>query len=262
VIVKHKLIDTHCHLDFDAFEQDREHLITNATDKGIAAIVIPGTQASHWQRQIALCRSYDNLYYSLGIHPYFLKSYQHNQIDLLKETIEHHSPIAIGECGIDGTIENIELQKSIFIEHIKLSNQYKLPLIIHQRKSHHHILSCFKTIKPIFGGVIHAFSGSETDAKKYIEFGFKLGIGGVITYPRGSKTIETIHTVGIQHIVLETDAPEMPLHATYYDKPYRNEPANVSVIAHILSKALNVSLEEIAHVTTQNAKRLFSIPEK
>jgi TatD DNase family protein len=259
VNVEYKFVDTHCHLDFDEFEQNRDDIIVKAHEKNVASIIVPGTRALHWKKQIALCHSYNDLYYSLGIHPYFLKSYHSDQIDVLKETIENHSPVAIGECGIDGSFENIELQKSIFIEHIKLSNQYMLPLIVHQRKSHHHILSCFKSNKPIYGGVIHAFSGGKTDAMKYIDFGFKLGIGGVITYPRGSKTIETIRAVGIEHIVLETDAPDMPLHATYYDKPYRNEPANVAIIANVLAKALNISIEDIANVTTQNAKQLFSI---
>lgn len=255
-----QFIDSHCHLDFAQFDDNRQQIIDKALAENVMQIVIPGVEQQYWQRQISLCQTFPNLHFALGIHPYFLDTFQHRHIHELDMMLNQHSAIAVGECGIDGVVDNIDLQTVVFNQQIELANKHKLPLIVHHRKSHHHILSSFKQIKPKYGGVIHAFSGSISDAKKYVDLGFKLGIGGVITYHRATKTIETIKHFGLSHLVLETDAPDMPLNnVVYQSKPYRNEPANVASIAQTLAEMLKQDIGVVAEVTTLNCERLFQL---
>lgn len=210
-------IDSHCHLDFSEFNDTRKQLINECHQKGIKHFIVPGVSLAQSKKLISFAKAYPSVRISAGLHPYFLAQHiQNKQNDHLRE-LSHFAEankahlIAIGECGLDRSIGEFEKQTLLFEGQIDLANQLALPLIVHHRQSHDLIAQSFKRCKPKLGGVIHAFSGSIQQAQYYIKQGFKLGVGGVITYQRAQKTRHVIAQLDAKHLMLETDAPSMPL---------------------------------------------------
>ena len=249
------MIDSHCHLDLDAFDHDRQQVIERANRADVTRIHIPGTEYCRWPRLLELAQA-DSIDVSLGLHPYFLA--KHSKSDLLLQLEElakllktqKSHVFAVGECGLDAVIDvDFQLQKEVFSRQITLAQAHGLPLIVHARKSHHHIIQCLNDCEFSGRGIIHAFSGSVELAKQYTERGWLLGIGGTITYPRGEKTRKTLQQIGIEHLVLETDAPDMPLFGL---QGQRNTPANIPKIAEVLAQTLGLTLNEVATQTSKN----------
>jgi TatD DNase family protein len=208
-----KFIDSHCHLDFNEFDPSREALVEECIAQGIERFIVPGISLAQSEQLIQFKAKYPHVHIAAGLHPYFLDTHDESHLAQLfyfakKNT---HQLVAIGECGLDRHIANIEKQTYLFEQQIILANELSLPLIVHHRQSHDLIAQSFKRCKPKFGGVIHAFSGSMQHANFYIKHGFKLGVGGVITYERAKKTRHVIAQIQAQHLVLETDSPSMPL---------------------------------------------------
>ncbi len=266
------LIDSHCHLDFDVFDGDREQVLLEAFQKGVNHIVVPGVYEEQWAALELLVAKHSQLHGAVGLHPFFIKTHLNadthsvavtdigNICERLHIMAKKDWVKAIGECGIDVVVakskNNLKLQQEIFEQHIVIANQVKKPLIIHHRKSHHLILQAFKRNNPLYGGVVHAFSGSTEDAQAYIQHGFKLGCGGTITYERAAKTRQTFTSVTMKNIVLETDSPDMPL-SGYQGK--RNEPSQVRLVAECLAKLKGIPLESVCVATSKNACQLFNI---
>jgi len=251
-----KLIDSHCHLDFAHFATDIEQVLESARAKGVVQFIVPGVKAAKWQELINFASQLQGCSYALGVHPYFLDDFKPEHIEQLAELLATEKAVAVGECGIDTSIESTELQQDVFRQHIELANQFSKPLIIHHRKSHHLILQTFKQMKPKAGGVIHAFSGSYQDAKKYLDLGFKLGVGGTITYDRANKTREAIKQVPLQSIVLETDSPDMPMAGR---QGMRNEPQYLLEVLNKLAELKQLPIEQVAEQTYLNTKQIFSL---
>jgi TatD DNase family protein len=266
-----QLIDSHCHLDFSEFESDLSSVINRAKLQGVTSFIIPGVSSKRWDKQLKLAQAFDNVYCAVGIHPWFLDTQVSNanisdskvsdqkaltDLTQLESLLQSKSVIAVGECGLDATIDNMLLQQQVFMAQIELANRFNKPLIIHHRKTHHLIQQCFKQLKPKCGGVIHAFSGNVNDAQKYIDLGFKLGIGGGITYERASKTRTSVLNVGLSNILLETDSPDMPL---FGQQGKRNEPQNIFKVAEAVAELFSCSVEEVAEITSANTKELFGI---
>ncbi|MEL0640052.1 TatD family hydrolase [Pseudoalteromonas aliena] len=208
-----QFIDSHCHLDFSEFDSSRESLISECVVKGVNQFVVPGITLAQSHTLIDLKATYPSIEIAAGLHPYFLKQHKESHIEALFEfaTTNKHRLVAIGECGLDRSIENLPKQTYLFEQQIEISNELSLPLIVHHRQSHDLIAQSFKRCKPKNGGVIHAFSGSIQHAQYYIKQGFKLGVGGIITYERAAKTRAVIAVIEPEHLVLETDSPSMPL---------------------------------------------------
>lgn len=251
------LIDSHCHLDFDQFNKDRDAVIERAAIAGVTDFVIPGVTRRNWQRQIELCQQTKGFHFALGCHPYFINEFAAADLEHLDILARQKACIAIGECGVDSTIADIRMQIEIFVQHIKIANQLQLPLIVHHRQSHHHIFSAFKTCKPLFGGVIHAFSGSLQDGLKYIEHGFKLGIGGTISYARAAKTQNVIKEIKLTDIVIETDSPDMPINGF---QGSRNEPANILHVVQAIAEIKALEVTHVVDVTRRTTIELFRLP--
>ncbi|WP_416307780.1 TatD family hydrolase [Neptunicella sp. SCSIO 80796] len=256
------MIDSHCHLDFATFDQDRDAILQRCAEAGLTDIVIPGTQQQLWTKQIALCqRQQQNspaLKFALGLHPYFLDSFQTEHLGQLKLLLEQHlsTAVAVGEMGIDQAIDiPLELQISVFEQQLEIASQLSLPVIVHHRRSHHLIQQSVKRCQFKQGGVIHAFSGSLQQAEAYIESGFKLGIGGVITYPRAAKTRKTVSKLPLDSILLETDAPDMPISGR---QGQRNSPEFLPEILDSLVELRSESRAEIERITDQNCQQLFA----
>lgn len=208
------LIDSHCHLDFSCFDHDRAEILERCTALTVDTIVLPGTQVSHWQKQIDLCQLHPQLRFALGLHPYFLNSFKPNHLINLSNLLNQHKSkvLALGEIGLDAHIDvNWELQIQVFETQLMIAKEHMLPVILHHRNSHNELIRILKLRKFTCGGVVHAFSGSVQEAQTYIDLGFKIGVGGGITYSRANKTRKTIAQLPLSSLVLETDAPDMPL---------------------------------------------------
>ena len=242
--------DTHCHIDFDEFENDRDKVLVDAAHFNVPHILVPGVTLTQSAKLLSLENTQGITFYkALGLHPYFLNEHQEGDFERLATLAKSHrdSLVAIGECGIDRSIEKLDYQMQLFLKHIQLANQLSLPLMVHHRKSHDLIAEAFKTLKPKCGGIIHAFSGSTQVADYYIEQGFKLGVGGTITYSRAEKTRDVIANMPIELLVLETDAPSMPL---YGFQGQRNVPSQIIRVFDVLC--------ELKGVETQSARHLLA----
>ena len=236
--------DTHCHIDFDEFVKDREQVLANAIVHGVAQLLVPGVSLAQCKTLLKLSSKQDiALHKALGLHPYFLSEHSQGDFEQVAMLAKQHLEeiVAIGECGIDRSLGDLSLQQSLLQQHIELANELKLPLVVHHRQSHDLIAQSFKATPPLHGGVIHAFSGSYQVANYYIEQGFKLGVGGTITYERAQKTRDVVAQLNAEHLVLETDAPSMPL---YGFQGKRNDPKKVVNVFDVLCKIKGVNQAE------------------
>ncbi|WP_371378240.1 TatD family hydrolase [Thalassotalea aquiviva] len=250
--------DSHCHLDFKEFSHNKEALIQQCLDAGISRIIIPGITSKRWPRVLTLCQQYHHLYPALGLHPWWIDKATTADLQILEQHIQQDKLIAVGEIGIDGAINDIAKQTLFFEHQLELAKQYQLPVIVHHRKSHHLILPILKRINSQQGGIIHAFSGNMQQAKGYLDLGFKLGIGGTITYPRAKTTRQTVVKLPLESLVLETDAPAMPL---YGFQGKDNSPMQLIRVFEQLATLRAEPKELIARQIEANLNGLFSFDE-
>lgn len=248
--------DSHCHLDFKEFNAIREPLISQCAQHNIHRFIVPGITAKSWPRVIALANNHNNIYASLGLHPWWINKARDEDLITLENLLEAEPIVAVGEIGIDGAFDNIEQQTGFFIKQLTIANKFDKPVIIHHRKSHHLIQPILKTTPVHRAGVIHAFSGNYQQAKAYLDLGFKLGIGGTITYERAHKTRETIKKIPLESILLETDAPAMPLSGFQGEI---NSPLKITNVFDSLCTLRTEPKEYIASQIEQNVEQLFSL---
>lgn len=254
-------IDSHCHLDFDCFSEELDALLANLKHKKINKLIIPSTQASRWSSVENLAMSDHALYYSLGIHPHFLASLQTQDVPLLKQMLLKRDSkcVAVGEIGLDKYAPaDLVLQESVFIQQLQIAQQIQLPIILHCVKMQGRVLALLKEYKFTQGGVYHAFSGSLEVAHEFIKLGFKLGVGGVITYPNSTKTRHTFANLPLQSLVLETDAPDMPI---YQQQTEMNSPLNVIAIFNCLATLRSEPKSQLATQLYQNTHNIFSLSD-
>jgi TatD DNase family protein len=248
------LIDSHCHLDFSCFDHDRADILDRCRKLSIDTIVIPGTQASHWQKQIDLCHLYPQLRFALGIHPYFLSDFDSTHLVKLTNLLNQYqnTVLALGEIGLDTHIDvDWKLQIQVFEQQLTIAKEHKLPVILHHRNSHNELIRILKATKFSLGGIVHAFSGSLQDAQTSIDLGFKIGVGGGITYARAKKTRKTVSHLPLSSLVLETDAPDMPLMGK---QGQRNSPEYLPEIFECLLALRKETRQEVLQACTYNAQ--------
>lgn len=253
------LIDSHCHLDFPAFETIFEQELSNCRALGFRGIVIPGVQRQSWTRLAGLSKGSDMLFAAYGLHPYFLREHQSSDIQALADLLSLEQAVAVGEFGLDYFAPHLDkqAQQFYFDAQLDLAGKLDLPVILHVRKAHDAVLKGLRKAKLSRGGAIHAFSGSEQQAHQYIELGFKLGFGGAITYQRASKLRRLVKELPLESLLLETDAPDMP--PSFLAKGEINKPQYLIESAKIMAELRGDSLEHICQVTSRNADRLFSL---
>lgn len=256
--------DTHCHLDFSVFDHDRDSILQQCALKGIHTLCIPSVHFNDTHRVIALAHSPAPvlLVYGLGLHPCFIQRHEKNHLDALEKQLNNRdtSMVAIGEIGLDFAFSTDKFardkQLEFFDAQLQLARAYQYPVIIHARKTHDLILKHFKAAPLLQGGIVHAFSGSEQQAYQYIEQGFKLGFGGGVTYERARRTRHLATVLPLESLVLETDAPDMPL-SGFQGKP--NTPLQLPVIARTIARLRGETPERITEQTTCNAQQLFTL---
>jgi len=229
------LIDSHCHLDFPVFDDDRSLILKSCQTQNINSIIVPGVCRKDWLRLLTLCHHQKMLFPALGLHPCFLKDHRDDDLNELSRLCAMESLVAIGEIGLDFFVthktasENADkiLQRHYFSEQLQIAGQYELPVLIHARKSHEEVIKLLKHSVSL-QGIIHAYSGSYEQAKEYLKLGFKLGFGGAYTYPKATKLRSLIARLPIEAWVLETDAPDMSP-VNYHGE--RNSPQFLNEIA-------------------------------
>ncbi|WP_181258070.1 TatD family hydrolase [Vibrio splendidus] len=261
------LFDTHCHADFEAFEQgftpdqSIDSYLKEAKQAQVEKILIPSIGQSNWSKLDKIAKSYPNVYYALGFHPYFLEQANDEQLSDLRQLLssKNRQCVAIGECGLDFFFDvEREKQERFFIQQMELAKAFELPLIIHERKSYNRLIELLKQHKFTFGGVIHGFSGSEQQALSWIKLGFYIGVGGTITYPRAQKTRTTIAKLPLECLVLETDAPDMPM---YGNQGNINHSKHLVTILNELFLLRKEPKQSVAAQIWQNSHRAFGICE-
>ncbi|WP_211830581.1 TatD family hydrolase [Kistimonas asteriae] len=256
------LFDSHCHFDFKNFDSDRQIIMDDCAQKRILALCIPSTTATRWQLiiDLAAAKSPISLYFALGLHPYFLEEHNASHLEALEQQLclNPKHLMAVGEIGIDFYLDHLDRdqQESLFRAQVKIAKAHKLPIILHARKSHDQILKILRELHFQEGGIVHAWSGSEQQANRFIEMGFKLGFGGAITYPRATKLRHLAATLPLTSLVLETDAPDM---APAAFKGQRNSPEYLPLTLDELCLLRPESAEIIARQTTQNTMEVLRI---
>lgn len=252
-------IDSHCHLDFPCFSDGFNDLLLELQRNNINKVIIPGTQASGWDHIIQLSQQHAALYYALGLHPHFIDDSSEQQLTLLadKLMLGDIKCIALGEVGLDKfATAHTELQERLFIKQLLLAQQLNLPLIIHCVQRQGRMLALLKEHGFTQGGVYHAFSGSLEVAREFIKLGFKLGVGGVITHPHAKKVRQTIAQLPLESLLLETDAPDMPL---YQQGSKYNSPLNIISIFNVLSELRPESKLQLETQLYENVANIFSL---
>ena len=256
-----KFIDTHSHLYSSKFNEDRIQVVNDAIDKGVNTILLPNISSQYTDDMLNLCNNFpDNCFPMMGLHPCDVTELNYEtEIAHVEKEIEKGKYIAIGEIGMDlyWDKSTIEIQKKAFKQQINLAKKYNLPIAIHIRESFNEAFDIIEELNDDnLTGVFHCFTGSVEEAKKIISLGgFYLGIGGVITF-KNSGLAETIKNIDLQYLVLETDSPYLAP-APFRGK--RNESQYIINIAEKLAKTHKKSIEEIAKITTKNAKNLFHL---
>lgn len=255
------LFDSHCHLDFPLFETDFSHILQSAQHVGVKRFLIPSVGPENWSRVAELSSQHPEIYYALGLHPYFLKAdYTLYQTQLMARLDARPTRcVAIGECGLDFAIKvDPALQEEALQWQFELARQYGLPVILHCRKAHNRLIQMVKVANLPKGGVLHAFSGSYEQGMEWVRLGFSLGIGGTITYPRANKTRQAVAKLPLEHLLLETDAPDMPLNGY---QGVVNTPSQIVNILTILCELRNQTKQTVASQLWKNSNSLFSICE-
>ncbi len=258
------LFDTHCHFDFDAFDDDRSSFLRRARESGITKMLVPGVSPGSWARQarvMAECRSYG----AVGIHPFWAHEVTRAALAPALEQLEARladaTMVAVGECGLDRARTGrgaapLEWQAELLVRQLEIAHRRELPVILHCVRAHGHMIEILERLGPLQrGGVLHAYSGPPELVPRYAELGMYFGFGGAVTRPAFTRSRRALLEVPRDRLVLETDAPDQ---APSWAAP-PNQPAELRRIAQAIAGILGVPLESLAQQTTQNATRLFGL---
>jgi len=251
------IIDSHCHIDFEAFDEDRKQVIQRANQAGVKKIVVPGVLNDTWDKIISCCNEFTCLYPCFGLHPYFINKHQPVHLTNLKNYIDKQQPVAVGECGLDFFIKNLDINQQVFYfeQQLDIALEFNLPVVIHARKSTESIIKAIKK-RPGLRGMIHSYSGSYEQALQLIKLGFYLSFGGPVTYEKSTRLRKMLQKLPLDSILIETDAPDQP---TANAKNSRNEPLFIVDVIESIAGLLNTSTDEISYITSKNAGELFKL---
>jgi len=251
-------IDTHCHLDADEFGDTQAAIVAEAQAVDVGLMIVPSVARANFDRVRSLCQRHPHCAPAYGIHPIYTDTAMPNDLHVLRELLQRHRPVAVGEIGMDFFINHYDQarQAYFFVEQLKLACEFDLPVLLHIRKATDTILKNLRQHK-VRGGIAHAFNGSRQQADEFIKLGFKLGFGGAMTYSRATKLRELAATLPLESIVLETDAPDIP--PDFLERGLPNEPKYLPRIAQTLAQLRGMTLQEIAEATTRNAQSVLLI---
>ena len=249
------MFDTHSHIQYNKFDDDRVEVLQRAKDSGVKMICV-GTDYEMSQKAIYLAEKHEGIWASVGLHPNDNLDEKYDS-NVYEELARHPKVVAIGEIGLDyyrtPDEEQQRIQKARFQEQISLAVRLNKPLIIHCREAHKDMIEILSQ-NPDARGVIHSFTGTREEAQKYLELGFYIGLNGIITFT--NQYNETVEDIPLGHILLETDAPYL---TPVPHRGKRNEPSYVKYVADKIAKVKKISTEAVEKVTDQNAEELFKL---
>lgn len=255
-----KLVDTHIHLDAEDFRSETANVVQRALAEGVGALLVPNVDMSTVSGVMEVCGQFPGICFPMmGLHPTSVKEDFEHELAQIEKVVAGHAFVAIGEIGIDLYWDKTfyEQQERVFIHQMHMARDLHLPAVIHSRKSLEEILSLLKknhlTDIP---AVFHCFPGSVEQAKKVTGMGYKLGIGGVVTF-KNATLAEVVKACSLEDMVLETDGPWL---APVPHRGKRNEPSYIRLIAEKVAELKEVPLEEVAEKTTRTARQLFTLP--
>jgi hydrolase, TatD family len=257
-----QFIDTHSHLYSAEFAQDLDSCVKRAKENGVTKILLPNIDDDSIEEVLNLCNKYDCFYPMIGLHPTELKADYEKQLSKIESYFEITKFYAIGEIGLDYYWDksNMEAQIKVFERQILWAINRSLPLVLHIRKAVDEAIKILRTFQKqkgikTYNGIFHCFSGDERQAKEAIEMGFKLGVGGVVTF-NNVKMAQIVNQTDLSNIVLETDCPYLT------PVPYRgkrNESAYIPIIAQKVAELKNITIEEVSTITTLTAQNVFGL---
>jgi TatD DNase family protein len=255
------LIDTHTHLDFPQFDDDRERVIERAAAAGVKAIVNIGTDLASSQAAVALAEAYPQIYAAVGVHPHDAKTVTGKLLEELRTLASHPKVVAIGEIGLDfyRDLSPRDQQRQAFEQQLALASEVGKPVVIHDRDAHAEVMTTLHRWvegghKP--AGVLHCFSGDLTMAQEAIELGFFISIAGPVTFKNARRLRELVRQLPLEKLLVETDCPYLTPHP---HRGKRNEPAYVKLVAQEVARVKGLSLEEVGRITSDNAQALFAL---
>lgn len=261
------MIDTHAHLNFQAFENDYARVIRDNFKNGLKAVINVGSNLETSKKAVRISREFENCYASVGLHPIHVEDEEFDK-GKYKELVEKNKDKvkAVGETGLDfyHSEKNTEKQKEIFLKHVELAWESDLPVILHCRESRENpkaayseLLKIVKELKKTPFGVLHCFSADWEIAQEFLKLGFYLGFDGPITFKNASlELLKVVEKIPLDRILLETDCPFLA------PEPYRgqrNEPVYVRFIAQKIAELKDMSFNQVVETTTENAKKLFRL---
>lgn len=247
-------VDTHCHISSEYYD-DIDLIIKENMENKVNKIIVSGCDKDSIKEVIDLANKYSDLYLTLGFHPEFANEITDDDIDNLSDLLNNDKVVGVGEIGLDYYYvkDNKERQKELFEKQLKLAEKFKLPVVIHSRDATNATINVLK--KYNLKGVIHCFSGSIESAKIYVDMGYKIGIGGVVTF-KNSNLFKVVEAIGIENIVLETDAPYL---APVPFRGKQNSSKYIPYIAERIAEILEIDVNKVAEITTLNAVELFDL---
>ena len=253
------IFETHAHYDDEAFDEDRDVLLSSMRENGIEYIVNVGANLKSTAASIALAQKYPFIYAAAGVHPSDTGELDEERFLWLKEQSRFEKVVAVGEIGLDYYWDSVarEVQKFWFKRQLDLAREIKKPVIIHSRdaaKDTFDIMTA-KNAEEI-GGVVHCYSYSPEMALDYVKMGFYIGIGGVVTFQNGKKMKEVVEAVPMEHILLETDSPYL---SPEPNRGKRNTSLNLPYVAQKIAEIKGISYDEVVAVTAENAKKMYKI---
>jgi len=253
-----RLVDSHCHLDAAEFDRDRKDVVERARAAGVDRQIVPAVDAAGWPKLRDACRADDGLFPAYGLHPICLASHRPQHLDELRQWIRRKRPLAIGECGLDFYLEDLDrdAQQFYFRGQLEIAREFDLPLVVHARRAVEAVIVAVKAVGAV-RGVIHSFAGSPEQARQLAKLDFMIGLGGPVTYPRANRLRKLAASVPIEQLLLETDAPDQP---DAEHRGQRNEPACIVNVLHAIAQLRDEDPADVAAATTRNAERLFGLP--
>ncbi|WP_416261543.1 TatD family hydrolase [Gibbsiella quercinecans] len=258
--MSYRFTDTHCHFDFPPFYGQEAQSLALAQQAGVRQIIVPAVTADRFARVLRLAREHSPLYAALGLHPLYIAQHGDEQLAQLADFLASKPAklVAVGEIGLDLYMAEPQLarQQRLLAAQLKLAGRHDLPVILHSRRSHDQLAAMLRRADVPRRGVVHGFAGSLAQAQAFVRLGYFIGVGGTITYPRAQKTRGVVAQLPLAALLLETDAPDMPL-AGYQGQP--NRPERAADVFQALCLLRPEPAETIATQLQQNTRTLFAI---
>ena len=253
------IFESHAHYDDEAFDEDREALLSSFAEHGIGTVINIGASMSGSEATVKLAEQYPFFYGAVGVHPSEVEELDEDKFERLRTLCGHEKVVAVGETGLDYHYPEpaVDLQKEWFARQLTLAREVKLPVIIHSREAAKDTLDIMQALRAgEIGGVVHCFSYAKEMAREYLNMDFYFGIGGVITFKNAKKLKEAVEYIPIEKILLETDSPYL---SPEPHRGERNSSLNLPYVAKEIAALKGLSYEEVVERTEENARRLFGL---